>query len=60
MFNTQKDEIPTGARCSGCGSPVGTAKICSCGKATPNMSFAERSEYELDQYKAYKARVASA
>ncbi len=60
MFNRQKDEIPAGTRCSSCGSPVGTTKVCSCGKPTPNMSFAERTEYELEQYKAYKARVASA
>ena len=60
MFNRQNDEIPAGARCSSSGSPVGTAKLCSCGKATANMSFAERTEYELEQYRAYKARVASA
>jgi hypothetical protein len=59
MFNKVKDEI-VGPRCSSCGSPIGRAAVCSCGKATPNMSFAERTAYELEQYKAYKARVASA
>ena len=59
MFNRVKDE-PQGPRCSRCGSPIGQATVCSCGKATANMSFAERTAYELEQYKAYKARVASA
>ena len=49
--------VPTGAPQV---KQLGTAKLCSCGKATANMSFAERTEYELEQYRAYKARVASA
>jgi len=61
MFNRDNGEKPTGPQCSGCGVPVGAQKVCSCGKATPNMSFAERTEYEVQQYRAYKARaVASA
>ena len=59
MFNRVNDENH-GPRCSSCGSPVGQATVCSCGKATPNMSFAERTAYEVEQYKAYKARVATA
>ena len=59
MFNRVKDETH-GKRCSSCGSPIEQAAVCSCGKATPNMSFAERTAYELEQYKAYKARAASA
>ena len=59
MFNREKDHTP-GPRCSSCGSPIGQATVCSCGQATPNMSFAERTAYELEQYKAYKARVATA
>ena len=59
MFNRVKDEL-VGPRCLSCGSPIGQTAVCSCGKATPNMSFAERTAYELEQYKAYKARVASA
>jgi hypothetical protein len=42
--------------CSRCQNHVGTEKICSCGMPTKNMSFAERSQYELEQYRAYKAR----
>ena len=60
MFNREKDHVPTGAACLSCGSPVGTLTVCSCGKPTPNMSFAERTAYEVEQYKAYKARAASA
>jgi hypothetical protein len=44
-------------RCSSCHSVIGGEKVCSCGQATPNMTFAERTEYELQQYRAYKARV---
>jgi hypothetical protein len=57
MFNRDKAQIPAGPRCSSCGTPYGDEKICSCGKATPNMSFNERAAYELEQYKAYKARA---
>ena len=61
MFNRDNGQTPAGPLCSTCGVPVGTQKICSCGQATPNMSFAERTEYEVQQYRAYKARaVASA
>jgi hypothetical protein len=60
MFNREKNDFPAGPRCSSCGSPIGEATVCSCGKATANMSFEERTEYELAQYRAYKERVASA
>jgi hypothetical protein len=56
MFTRVKEENQ-GPRCSSCGAPVGSANVCSCGKATPNMSFAERTAYELEQYRAYKARA---
>jgi hypothetical protein len=59
MFNREKDHA-TGPHCSSCGSAIGQATVCSCGKPTANMSFAERTAYELEQYKAYKARAASA
>lgn len=59
MFNRVKDET-LGPRCSSCGSQIEHVTMCSCGKPTANMSFAERSAYELEQYKAFKARVASA
>jgi len=52
-----KDLNATIVRCSSCKSVIGGEKVCSCGQATPNMSFAERTEYELQQYRAYKARV---
>ncbi len=59
MFNRVKEES-RGVHCASCGSPIRDATVCSCGMATPNMSFAERTAYELELYKAYKARVASA
>jgi hypothetical protein len=43
-------------RCAQCGHAVGKKSVCSCGAATANMSFAERSEFELEQWRAYKAR----
>jgi hypothetical protein len=43
--------------CASCNRVIGSEKVCSCGKATSNMSFAERTEYEVQQWKAYKARV---
>jgi hypothetical protein len=52
-----RDKTQTATRCSSCQSVIGSEKLCSCGQATPNMTFAERTEYELQQYKAYKARV---
>jgi len=58
MFNKVKDETH-GTRCTSCGSPVGQTHVCSCGKPTANMSFAERTAYEVEQYKAYKARVSA-
>ena len=60
MMNRAKNENLGGPHCSKCGSPVGQASLCSCGKPTANMSFAERTAWEVEQYKAYKARVASA
>jgi hypothetical protein len=43
--------------CPSCGRSIEGVKICSCGAASPNLSFAERSEFELEQWRAYKARV---
>ena len=60
MFSRDKHEDASARRCYSCGNPVGNEKVCRCGAGTPNMSFAERSAYEVEQYKAYKARVASA
>jgi hypothetical protein len=56
MFNREKDTANV-VRCASCNAVIGGEKVCSCGHATPNMSFDERREHELQQYKAYKARV---
>jgi len=60
MFNREKNHDPSLARCFSCGNPIDHQKVCQCGAGTPNMSFAERSAYEVEQYKAYKAKAASA
>ena len=52
-----RDQTAKIVRCSSCHSVIGGEKVCSCGQATANMTFAERTEYELQQYRAYKARV---
>ncbi|MGZ4127556.1 MAG: hypothetical protein ACXVEX_05365 [Actinomycetota bacterium] len=49
-----KHTTPT--HCSSCGHPISDEKICSCGKPTHNLSFAERSKFEVEQWRAYKAR----
>lgn len=60
MLNREQATVKI-VHCASCKHVIGSEKVCSCGKATPNMSFAERTEYEVQQYKAYKARaVASA
>ena len=56
MFGREKETVK-GVHCAGCNHVLGSEKVCSCGKATPNMSFDERREYEVQQYRAYKARV---
>jgi hypothetical protein len=43
--------------CTRCYAPVADGqKVCDCGKATANMSFKERTEFELEQWRAYKSR----
>lgn len=32
-------------------------KICQCGAPTEHMSFAERAQWEVQQYRAYQART---
>jgi hypothetical protein len=56
MFSRENETVKVG-RCPSCNHVIGSEKVCSCGKATPNMSFAERTEYEVQQWKAYKARA---
>ena len=53
----ERDQTAKIVRCPSCNAVIHGEKVCSCGHATPNMSFAERTEYELQQYRAYKARV---
>jgi hypothetical protein len=47
--------------CSSCYRPIKReATICVCGAPTQFMSFAERTAYELEQWRVYKERVRSA
>jgi hypothetical protein len=60
MFGKENDDASSD-RCFSCGRPIDGEKVCRCGAGTENMSFAERTAYELEQYKAYKAaKTASA
>ena len=47
--------------CARCGDPVaeGTT-LCTCGKATRWMSFADRTKYEVEQWRNHKKRQAEA
>jgi hypothetical protein len=44
------------AVCPRCEAQVGDDKFCRCGAPTSKASFAERTQYELEQYRAYKAQ----
>jgi len=57
MLNRDREQTAKVNHCSSCNRPIGAEKVCSCGQATPNMTFAERTEHELQQYRAYKARA---
>jgi hypothetical protein len=46
--------------CSFCDHPVKAGqKVCSCGQATRHMDFSERAEYEVEQWRAYRAQAAT-
>ena len=48
------------AVCPRCESHVGgDARFCGCGAPTSKASFEERSKYELEQYRAYKASLSA-
>jgi hypothetical protein len=42
--------------CARCESRVGDEKFCRCGAPTAHASFEDRSKYELEQWRAYKAQ----
>jgi hypothetical protein len=56
MFSREKETLKL-VHCASCNAVIGSEKVCACGNATPNMTFAERTEYEVQQYRAYKARA---
>jgi hypothetical protein len=44
--------------CSRCQEPIADGqKLCSCGNATGHMSFKERNEYELTQWRRHQSRA---
>ena len=54
-FMTGRDRYDA-AVCPRCEAQVGDDKFCRCGAPTSKASFAERTQYELEQYRAYKAQ----
>ena len=55
-----KEIAPTiqGKPCRSCGNLVPLeAKACLCGALTDNATFKERAEFEVKQWRAYKARA---
>ena len=48
-----------GKPCRSCGTILPLeARACSCGELTDNATFKERAEFEVKQWRAYKARAA--
>ena len=57
MFRRGK---PMKEACGSCERPLREGqKICACGSATLYMDFAERTQYEVDQWRRYRAAAAS-
>ena len=43
--------------CHSCDRPLRDGqKVCSCGSATHYMTFAERTDWEVQQYRMYQQR----
>lgn len=56
MFGKKKSSEP----CQACDRPIREGqKVCACGSATRYMDFFERTEYEVQRWRAYQARAAS-
>lgn len=46
--------------CSSCDRGLSQGqKVCKCGAATRYMNFDERTRYEVEQWRASRARIAS-
>jgi len=56
-----KEREALGPTCRRCDAPITPEdKICpSCSRPTIFMSFEERTQYEVEQYRAYKERDAA-
>jgi hypothetical protein len=47
--------------CHSCDRPLDAGqKVCRCGSATHYMTFAERTQWELEQYRNYQQRATAA
>lgn len=58
-MSSYQEQTPTQG-CRKCGRLLDAgAHNCSCGAPTAIASFKERAEYELKQWRAYKARLAA-
>ena len=59
MLKQRPTPTPGAVPCSRCHEPLEPSrKVCSCGKPSPTMSFAERNEFEAQQWRAHRARPA--
>jgi len=55
-----REATPTiqGTPCRSCGTLIPLeARACTCGALTDNATFKERAEFEVKQWRAYKARA---
>lgn len=54
-------QAPPSGICFSCQSAIVEGqKFCGCGRPTHNVTFAERTEWEVEQWRAHKERAASA
>jgi hypothetical protein len=59
-WGAKVNDMGTGVACTRCSAPVAEGqKVCECGRPTLFMGFKERAAYEVEQYRAYKARDAA-
>lgn len=57
MFGKKRDKD----HCHSCDRPLNDGqKVCRCGAATQHMTFAERTAWEVEQYRAYQQRSVTA
>lgn len=51
---------PVTDACNSCERPIrDEQKVCACGTATRYMTFSERTQYEVQQWRRYRERAAA-